>query len=561
MAPSLVALLAGLACVGSVAAQLSGTVGPTTSRASKAAKKRCNIMDYGGVASATTDNGEAINAAWKACAAVGGEVYIPEGDYGLGTWLTLSGSSMSFCLDGIIHRTGTAGGNMFMFKHITDFELYSSTSKGAIQGYGYEYHKDNTYGARILRFADVHDFSVHDISLVDSPAFHYSIDTCTNGEVYNMVIHGGNRGGLDGIDVWGTNIWIHDVEVSNKDECVTVKNPSDHLLIENIFCNWSGGCAMGSLATGTDIHDIEYTNVYTHNSNQMFMFKSNGGSGTVSNVALNNFIGHSNAYTLDLDAAWSSMSTVDGDGILYSNFTFSGWSGTCANGVQRGPIKFNCPADVPCADMVVKDFSVWTDSGSKVQYVCHNAYGEGACLASGAATATHTSTQTITTSGAYSTQTMPGELTAGLGLTQSIAIPTIPSSFFPGKAPYSPLMGSSGGSSTAAQEQELSTSSASPAASTGAATTSATATAVASEDPTFVTLSSDVSAAPSSTPSQSKSSASTRPAAPVPSSSASRVSSAPSAVPTKASTSSLEPASTGCGRHGSRHRYNRRSHA
>lgn len=47
---------------------------------------------------------------------------------------------------------------------------------------------------------------------------------------------------------------IHDVEVSNKDECVTVKNPSDHLLIENIFCNWSGGCAMGSLATDTGTH-------------------------------------------------------------------------------------------------------------------------------------------------------------------------------------------------------------------------------------------------------------------------------------------------------------------
>jgi rhamnogalacturonan hydrolase len=38
-----------------------------------------------------------------------------------------------------------------------------------------------------------------------------------------MIIRGGNEGGLDGIDVWGTNIWIHDVEVTNKDECVTVK--------------------------------------------------------------------------------------------------------------------------------------------------------------------------------------------------------------------------------------------------------------------------------------------------------------------------------------------------
>lgn len=49
------------------------------------------------------------------------------------------------------------------------------------------------------------------------------MDTCENGEVYNMIIRGGNEGGLDGIDIWGTNIHVHDVEVTNKDECVTVK--------------------------------------------------------------------------------------------------------------------------------------------------------------------------------------------------------------------------------------------------------------------------------------------------------------------------------------------------
>ncbi|KAI1039981.1 hypothetical protein LB505_006029 [Fusarium chuoi] len=51
---------------------------------------------------------------------------------------------MSFRLDGIIYRIGTDGGNMFMLKHLEDFEFYSSTSKGAIQGYGYEFHKIST---------------------------------------------------------------------------------------------------------------------------------------------------------------------------------------------------------------------------------------------------------------------------------------------------------------------------------------------------------------------------------------------------------------------------------
>jgi rhamnogalacturonan hydrolase len=50
-----------------ISAQLSGTVGPLTSRAAKAAAKTCNILDYGGVASATTDNSAAIASAWAAC--------------------------------------------------------------------------------------------------------------------------------------------------------------------------------------------------------------------------------------------------------------------------------------------------------------------------------------------------------------------------------------------------------------------------------------------------------------------------------------------------------------
>lgn len=438
-----------LALAATTAAQLSGKVGPTTSTAAKAAVKVCNIMDYGGVADASTDNGAAILAAWNACK-TGGQVYIPSGDYGLSTWLTLSGGKgVSINLEGTIYRVGTDGGNMIFIRDSSDLEVYSATSDGAIQGYGYEFHQNNTYGPRILRFYRCTDFSVHDIALVDSPAFHVSLDTCTNGELYNMIIRGANRGGLDGIDVWGTNMWIHDIEVTNKDECVTVKNPSDSILVEQIHCNWSGGSAMGSLGLDTNISNIEYNNVYTHHANQMYMLKSNGGNGTVQNVALNNFIGHSNAYTLDFDTAWSSMKVIEGDGIQYSNISFGGWKGTCSNGVQRGPIKVLCPEKVPCTDIAVDDFHVWTESGDKVLHACYNAYGDGACLNSGSATTAYTTTQTITTETAYSYSTMAGELTAGLGLTVSIAIPTIPASFFPGMQPISPLASAAGTASAA----------------------------------------------------------------------------------------------------------------
>jgi hypothetical protein len=54
----------------------------------------------------------------------------------------------------------------------------------------------------------------------------------------------------------------------------------------------------------------------------MMMIKSNGGSGFMKNVLMQNFIGYSNAYSLDIDQQWSSMKTLAGSGVHLSNITF-----------------------------------------------------------------------------------------------------------------------------------------------------------------------------------------------------------------------------------------------
>lgn len=93
-------------------AQLLGRVGPTTSREEKRAVKVCNVLDYGGVARRSADVGPAINRAFNACRS-GGIVYVPPGEYGMSTWLQLSGGrDWAFQLDGIIYRTGNQSGNM-----------------------------------------------------------------------------------------------------------------------------------------------------------------------------------------------------------------------------------------------------------------------------------------------------------------------------------------------------------------------------------------------------------------------------------------------------------------
>jgi rhamnogalacturonan hydrolase len=104
---SFISALIAISSAVQAAAQLSGKVGPLTTRQAKAAIKTCNIANYGAKASAKTDNSAAIQKAWDACKVGGGEVVIPEGDYGLGTWLTLSSNTpMSFRLDGTIYRIG-----------------------------------------------------------------------------------------------------------------------------------------------------------------------------------------------------------------------------------------------------------------------------------------------------------------------------------------------------------------------------------------------------------------------------------------------------------------------
>ncbi|KAF2125519.1 glycoside hydrolase family 28 protein [Dothidotthia symphoricarpi CBS 119687] len=434
-------LLAATALVPAAFAQLSGTVGPLTTHAVKTAKKTCNVLDYGAKADKSTDIGPPLLKAFTACK-TGGTVVVPTGDYAMATWVTFeSGKAWALQLDGTIYRTGSDSGNMLFIRNANDFELFSSTGKGAVQGNGYQDHVNGKRtGARLLRVEQSTNFSVHDIVLVDAPMFHFVIAKGTNGEAYNMVIRGGDWGGLDGVDVSGTNIWIHDIAVTNKDECVTVKSPSTNLLIENIHCNISGGCGMGSLPVDTAISTVTYRNIYTWKSNQMMMIKSNGGSGYVEDVVFENFSGHGNAYSIDIDQYWTSMSALSGSGVALSNLTFNGWTGTMANGAERGPVKVVCADGAPCTDVTLSNINMWTETGSKMVSQCRSGYGKGFCLKSSGTTsyAATTITQTAIPTG-YSAASMKENLVTAWGTASSIPIPTLQASYYPGKAPVSKL--------------------------------------------------------------------------------------------------------------------------
>ncbi len=111
------------------------------------------------------------------------------------------------------------------------------------------------------------------------------------------------------------------------------------------------------------------------------------------------------------------------------------------------------------------------------KYICRSAYGSGYCLKSGSSYSSYAAT-TSTVSAApagYSAPTMAGDLSAGLGLTVSIAIPTIPTTFYPGATPATKLCnGSCAGASGVAASTTTTKTSTTTTTTTKAATTTTT---------------------------------------------------------------------------------------
>ncbi|KAF8320340.1 rhamnogalacturonase [Clavulina sp. PMI_390] len=432
-------VLASLGLAGFAVAQLTETVGPTTSHSAKRTTI-CSVLDYGG-AIGSSDIGPAISSAFTNCVLKnsGSTLYVPAGSYNMETWVNLSGGTKwAFQLDGFITRTSTTTGHMIVITSATDFEFYSSTSAGGIQGNGYQCRDA---GPRLIRIVTSTSFSVHDLVLVDSPEFHLIIDTGSRGNIYNMAIRGADIGGSDGIDVWGDNIWVHDVEVTNRDECVTVKSPASNILVQQIWCNQSGGSAIGSLGVGTAISNVEYQYVYTNGGNQVFMIKSNGGSGTVTNVLFDQFIAKGTAYGLYINQYWSSEAVQAGDGVELSNIQFTNWDGNVVDGDTRPPVALICADGAPCRGITLSNVNMWSQSGAGLAK-CESAYGTGlGCIHSGSSyTSYAVTTSTMTEPSGYTTPTsMAGDLTAGFTSISPIPTPTMPSSFFPGRAPYTAL--------------------------------------------------------------------------------------------------------------------------
>jgi hypothetical protein len=299
--------------------------------------------------------------------------------------------------------------NLIVIVNAVDFELYSENGLGAIQGQGYLYRlSGNTNRPRMLRLISPINTTVHDLILVDSPKFHFVFDFAENIEVYHLTIRGANLGSYDGIDAIGTNYHVHDNEVTNRDECVSVKSPSHHALVENQVCNRVGsGISIGSLNVSAEISNIHARNISVLAASEIVFIKTYpGGSGYVTNVTWENFRSKACLYGLNLNQYWQQTFTPDTGAVALSNITFRNFSGGIADGTLRPALYMFASDLIPAENITVEDFTVWTESNDYVKNQISNIYGTGddsygtneiPILAAGETPTVYTSTYTITT--------------------------------------------------------------------------------------------------------------------------------------------------------------------
>ncbi|KAI3577507.1 pectin lyase fold/virulence factor [Fusarium oxysporum f. sp. albedinis] len=441
-------LITGLFSAILATAQLTGPVGPLTALSQKT--HECNILGYGAVNDNSTDIADAIEKTFKTCVLphAGSRLIVPDGQYLIKRSVVLSnGTNWAFQLDGLI--TLAYGGNwtvdrdgQFLQNGLTiinpvDFEFYSQNGKGAIQGQGYIYRNlANTFRPRLVRIISPINTSVHDLILVDSPKFHIVFDFAENLEVYHLTIRGANLGSYDGVDVVGTNYWIHDIEVTNRDECVSVKSPSNHALIENLVCNQAGsGISIGSLNVSASIANIHARNINIIQGNNIAFIKTYpGGSGHVTNITFENFRSKASLYGLDINQYWQNTFEPDTGAVALSNLVFKNFSGSVADGSKRPPL-FLVANDLSFAtNVTVEDFSIWTESGSSVVNKISNIFGHGdnsygqangiKSLSSGQAPTAYTSTYTVTaTPTSWAAPSFPTWAAASTGYGTDVPIP------------------------------------------------------------------------------------------------------------------------------------------
>eukprot|EP01103_Thecamoeba_quadrilineata_P002312 TRINITY_DN12288_c0_g1_i1.p1 TRINITY_DN12288_c0_g1~~TRINITY_DN12288_c0_g1_i1.p1 ORF type:complete len:390 (-),score=34.36 TRINITY_DN12288_c0_g1_i1:110-1279(-) len=347
-----------------------------------------NLVDFGAVGDGVTNDTNAMLEAIQEVKKAGsGTVYVPEGVYLIWPFELTSNMILYLERDAVLLAPSFENWPMGTLYYVLGDNIHniSILGGGIIDGQGapwWPYYKNpaiQQYRPILLEILESKDILVRDITLTNSPKYHFIPKTCHNVEVINVTILAPPypiSHNTDGIDPWRShNVTIRDCFISTGDDNVAVRANSSHILVENCYFGYGHGASVGSLDDGEYVHNVTFRNIVFVNTTNGARIKivKNSTLTMAEEIVYQNLTMHNvlNSLMIDCDYTRTTPSgknvdeAEDGnpvvDNVLFENIVSTN---------TTSPVNFNCNSKMTCKNIQMIDINMSSDN-----FYCHDASG------------------------------------------------------------------------------------------------------------------------------------------------------------------------------------------
>ncbi|PRQ16537.1 putative polygalacturonase [Rosa chinensis] len=222
-----------------------------------------NVFDvtsskYGG--KPDSDISKAMTMSWTdACASMStSTVLVPRGTYELLQQATFEGpckAPIQFQLQGTLQAPKDRSQLDVSWVQFKNLDMLTLSGGGTFDGQGAHSWKEHHDSTPVdIKFKTVNNSIISDITFMDSAKFHIGVHDCNNVAFQRLTITAPEDSpNTDGIHISSsTKITVSDSYIATGDDCVSIGDGSNQILVSNIACGPGHGISIGSLGKYPD---------------------------------------------------------------------------------------------------------------------------------------------------------------------------------------------------------------------------------------------------------------------------------------------------------------------
>ncbi|KAE9587847.1 hypothetical protein Lal_00029467 [Lupinus albus] len=361
-----------------------------------------NVFDYGAKGDGQTDDSQAFLQAWEEvcnCGQVTPTLVIPYGTTFMLQPLKFLGPCKAATIIVKVEGTMMAPSNMEGWKWPNDDEKkeiwvqFSEISGLVIEGGGqidaqgtpwWKYKGDKaSYRPTALHFHRCENLTVTDLTHINSPKNHISINKCNGAYVSNLhIIAPEDSPNTDGIDISeSTNIFVLNSTIETGDDCIAINSGTFFINISNVYCGPGHGISVGSLGKNgayVEVEEIHVKNCTFNGTTNGARIKTwIGGSGFARKITFEDIILINTKNPVIINQQYEDHHSINengnGEAVAVSDVIYRNITGTSA---CENAINLSCDLNIGCNGIVLENIEITPySSGDEVYASCTKANG------------------------------------------------------------------------------------------------------------------------------------------------------------------------------------------